>query len=357
MLILQVASIKTAFNDNLRIGGPETSVIGLSKALSKKYNVSIYNLLDEDKIHIKGIKFFSKMNIFNPSITMGRPNLVLIHEVYNLKIIPIIHFCKKNNIKVFIFPRGALSEIARKINSLKKFFFFKFIFSHLVKNIDGLIALNKGEKKEIASLYPKSKIKIVPNGSNIFFKKNELLSYKKKNIKKLIIGYLGRYDFYIKGLDVLINEYQAYINQSSKKKISLVFIGEHRNRMNFCSKTIIKNFNIKNPKKKIIVKGPFYGKKKYKELLKFDALVLPSRSEGMPNVILEAMSLGIPVVVTPQTNMSKIVKVSDCGWIINHKKNNIKDFFIKFENIKKIVSQKKGINGYNFIQKKLKWDF
>jgi hypothetical protein len=257
MSILQVAYLKAETNNNLRIGGPETSVIGLSIALSKKNNVSIYNLSAEKRIKIKGVKIFSNINIFNFLKMIRNKKLVLIHEIYTLKIIPIIYFCKIYNIKVFVFPRGALSEIARNISSFKKLLFLKFIFSHLVKKINGLIALNEYEKKQFINLYPRTKIKIIPNGANIIFNKSKLVNLKKKNSKKLIVGYLGRYDFYIKGLDILINEYQLYIRESLKNKISLVFIGEHRDRKNFSSKTIIENFNIKNFNNKIITKGPF----------------------------------------------------------------------------------------------------
>jgi glycosyltransferase involved in cell wall biosynthesis len=76
----------------------------------------------------------------------------------------------------------------------------------------------------------------------------------------------------------------------------------------------------------------------------------------MPNVVLEAMSLGIPVIITPQTNMLRIVKKSDCGWIISHSKNQIKNFFLELENIKRSVFKKKGMNGFNFIHKQLNWD-
>ena len=35
--------------------------------------------------------------------------------------------------------------------------------------------------------------------------------------------------------------------------------------------------------------------KKFIEISKLDMLIQPSRSEGMPNTVLEAMSIGLPI--------------------------------------------------------------
>lgn len=46
-----------------------------------------------------------------------------------------------------------------------------------------------------------------------------------------------------------------------------------------------------------------------------DVLVLPSRSEGLPNVILEAMALGIPVVATAAGGTPELVRHGETGYL------------------------------------------
>ncbi|MFC5195468.1 glycosyltransferase family 4 protein [Bizionia hallyeonensis] len=48
----------------------------------------------------------------------------------------------------------------------------------------------------------------------------------------------------------------------------------------------------------------------------FDVLLLPSLSEGIANVVLEAMALGVPVVCTDSGGMAEVVKSGETGWLV-----------------------------------------
>tara|TARA_B100000575_G_scaffold294452_1_gene310503 strand:+ start:16963 stop:18126 length:1164 start_codon:yes stop_codon:yes gene_type:complete len=349
----------------LRVGGLESSVINLAKAQAKRHKVALLNSNNALNLKIKKIFYYSitfnLLNIFfgNPLFkfikVFGKPDIIIIHEIYNFDIVPIILFSKAMRIKVYICPRGTLCPVALEVHKLKKVIYHKIIFQNMVKLINGFIALNKGEKSHIKKLFNKHTIFEIPNGINkdfFYLKKKSVINSKLKN-KRIIIGYLGRYDFYIKGLDILLNEYSLYLDKSLKKSIQLVFIGQHRSKHGYSSETIIDNFNKVHKKNPIALNGPFYNKKKYRELLKFDILIQPSRSEGMPNTVLEAMSMGVPIAATKETNILDIIKKSNSGWEINHKLHNISNFFLKLENIKKKKIFNYGLRGYKYSSDKL----
>ena len=47
-----------------------------------------------------------------------------------------------------------------------------------------------------------------------------------------------------------------------------------------------------------------------------DVLVLPSRSEGLPNVVLEALCFGVPVISTDVGAVSEVITDGETGWIV-----------------------------------------
>ena len=57
------------------------------------------------------------------------------------------------------------------------------------------------------------------------------------------------------------------------------------------------------------------GSEKEAELLSADVFIQTSRSEGMSMGILEALSYGVPCLVTRGTNLGEIIEQYDAGWV------------------------------------------
>jgi glycosyltransferase involved in cell wall biosynthesis len=51
-------------------------------------------------------------------------------------------------------------------------------------------------------------------------------------------------------------------------------------------------------------------------LAEADVCVLPSRSEGLPNALLEAMAAGVPVVATEVGGTAELVQHDRIGWLV-----------------------------------------
>ncbi|MCK4347029.1 MAG: glycosyltransferase, partial [Thermoplasmatales archaeon] len=64
----------------------------------------------------------------------------------------------------------------------------------------------------------------------------------------------------------------------------------------------------------------FIGKRRHEEIPLWmsaaDVLILPSYSEGLPNVVMEALSCSTPAIVTDVGGCSEVVKDGETGFIV-----------------------------------------
>ena len=167
------------------------------------------------------------------SSEFGNFEILNIHDIYNFRQILFLLLSLKEKIKIYISPRGCFSEVALSRSKFKKWFFLNLLLRPLLQYIEGFIALNENEKEQIQKVFRNSKVIIISNGIKYSASRDLELkeNFQKKVQKKLIkIGYLGRFDIFIKGLDTLLNSYLRYQESSNEVMIELVLIGEHRKR-------------------------------------------------------------------------------------------------------------------------------
>lgn len=103
--------------------------------------------------------------------------------------------------------------------------------------------------------------------------------------EKIVLG-VGSL-IHIKGFDLLIDAFVRVLNSSKDKSWKLMILGEGSERQNLEKK--IRNSNYED---NILLPGKVTNISYYYSISSI--FVLSSRSEGMPNVLLEAMSFGIP---------------------------------------------------------------
>lgn len=351
--------------------GLSHSVKNLLEAQSRNgYQVAVISSQSSTNFFTKKVMWFSvsrdsylKIILKNPFKkvihSFGKPDIIIFHDLYNLKQTILLILALFVNSKVFITPRGAFSPVALSRSYYKKKIYYYLLIRPFIKHIYAFIALNEPEKKIIKRITEKKTI-IISNGINdnrkIYekYKENYL---KKTNSESIKICFLGRYDIFIKGLDYLLEGFIDYQNISYKNKIKLYLIGNHSEKKDYNSNLFLKNiYSRLKIKKNLVIEGPFYNEEKWKRLTEMDVLILPSRTEGMPNTILEALSIAIPCFVTKETNMADIIKKSDSGLIFKGDKESVKKLFIDTEKVSKKKFIRMGKNGLEYAIKNLKWD-
>lgn len=171
------------------------------------------------------------------------------------------------------------------------------------KKADARIANSQGLKDMALKFYDKKSFDIIPNGvdTEVFYpiEKADSDEFKILFVSRLIER---------KGLQFIIPQLQK-IQDSTEKKVKLVVVGDGPYREQL--ETITREY-------KVADMVEFVGQKNKKEIVLFyqnaDLFILPSAKEGMPNVVLEAMACGLPIIMTPCEGSKELVQ--DNGYIL-----------------------------------------
>lgn len=128
---------------------------------------------------------------------------------------------------------------------------------------------------------------------------------------RLLFLFLGRVDFEGKGLDLLLAAFARL--GAERSNAHLVFAGpDERNGVDSLQKRAIE-LGIESS---LSVIGMVSGTDKLSALADADAFLLPSRSEGLSIALLEALYLGIPVLVTDQVGLHDQVLERGAGCVV-----------------------------------------
>ena len=166
------------------------------------------------------------------------------------------------------------------------------------RNADALVANSTVLKQKALQFEGRYPVDIIPNGVDIDFFRRARVGEKPesadsdKNTAKIDVLFVSRL-IQGKGLQYIIPEMKK-INTVCEREVRLTIVGDGPYREK------LERITSESEAEAYVL---FEGKKNKNELYdyyrKADLFILPSESEGMPNVVLEAMAMGLPILMTP----------------------------------------------------------
>ena len=306
MNILHIASVNDDKSKGPNINVPKNVLYG-----NKIANVGLYNLRDSKLvIDIPAERLFCRKkykHIEELPSPFNKPDVVVFHGVYYIEYCQIAKWLRKNNVPYIIVPRCSMTTAAIKSHSLKKKTANVLFFNKFIAGASAIQFLTKNEYLESKDNFRFKDYYILGNGVELPKK-----HYIVKDRKEFKIVFVGRYNVYHKGLDVLLESVKNHVNWFKENHVTLELYGsDSDNGLNFLT-----NYIRKNQLEKIVhIKGPAFDEVKEKALLDADVFIHTSRLEGQPTSVIEAISYGVPVIVTPGTNVADVVKKYDLGFI------------------------------------------
>ncbi|MGB9614665.1 MAG: glycosyltransferase family 4 protein, partial [Fervidobacterium sp.] len=227
----------------------------------------------------------------------------------------------------------------------------------ILSSYDKVVFLYSNLAKQAKKLGLSSeKTEIIPNGIDI----NEINNYVKvlepekikekygiKKDKKVIL-YVGRL-VKVKRVEIIIYIIRELLNRNLN--VVGLIVGDGPQRFNLEKKA--KFLGLKHS---IIFTGYLKEEEKYECYSIADLFILPSISEGLPTVLLEAASFGLPIVATNTGGVTDIVIHGKTGFLVNSWDY---DQYAKYAGlllIEQDLARKVGENARKHVEKNFSWD-
>lgn len=268
------------------------SLMKVSKAqLARSYDLKSVDIVDLPSFGIEsqafGTERFTLMVPKFRALAMLKDAIANTDVVYCLSSNPlllgsVVQFCSIYRKKlVFGVHNPAFYKLFERNGSVKQALMNK-SYKVLLRRISYFHVINKDDEKLIRSRYPHAKVFRIPN----------FISKEKENIrnnrKQFIVLFIGRFQMHQKGIDLLSRVIPEVVKRESKIMFHLIGSGGDGEGV---IKTLAANY--KNNVKWL---GFVDTKTLTREYRNAGLLILTSRFEGFPLVVLEAQSFGLPVV-------------------------------------------------------------
>lgn len=311
MNIVHICNVTTQANGIFQV------LENLSNAQVKlSHDVSVFNLsnIAEDYQIIKKKKAREIIEYINNN----HVDLVIFHGIFYWGCISISRYLRRKRIPYFIELHGAFSIQNMQKSKLKKTIARKLFFDKVIKGAKTIIYLNEQEYKNSVIKNINPSCTIIPNGCEI----PEKLPDKMIGDRTEVL-FLGRIDIIHKGLDILISAIKLLQDKGYSKRFHFSFYGFGRKDVGWFKEKIHNLSQITD------FYGPVFGEDKKNAYLASDIFILTSRFEGFPMGVLEALSFGIPCLVTPATNVADIILDHNAGWVTQLTPEDIVEVLLK----------------------------
>lgn len=327
------------------IGGTEIATFNIAENLAKRgHKINVVTSVDSGSVKKEESSGFTIYRILQPRLKflgviifwlkifflLKKINPDIIHVQSIVIGIPALIFKKIFNKPYLVYCRGSDVYFPWRRKSL--------ISNSVLKNADKVLALAENMKTKIQDIWGIN-ASVIPNGIDVerFENLSKADVRRKLGLKReeKIIIFVGTLKS-VKGVEYLIEAMSIVNKNNAETKLILIGDGEEKENL----KKLVQELNLEHC---VFFLGRKSNEKIPEHMAASDIFVLPSLSEGFPNVFLEAMASGLPIVATKVGGVPEIIKDGENGFLVEPKNpQQLAEkilFLLENENLKERISQ------------------
>jgi glycosyltransferase involved in cell wall biosynthesis len=273
-----------------------------------------------------------------------------IHGLWEQSTSAAVHAARALGKPYIVSAHGMLERWALRNKRIKKAIYAALAERENVNGAACLHALTNAEAEDYRRFGSKSPIAVIPNGvaipqrvdPEVFFWKYPSLRHKK------IVLFLGRIHFK-KGLDILVESWATIAKKWPEAH--LVLAGPDFEATQAKVEALIAERGLGE---RVLFTGMLRDEMKWSALAAAHCFILPSYSEGLSVSTLEAMGVGLPVIITEQCNLPDVSRF-ETGWIIKATADEITSALNECLRNSQLINRQIGDRGRQLIHDKYNW--
>jgi glycosyltransferase involved in cell wall biosynthesis len=276
-----------------------------------------------------------------------------IHGLWQLSTSAAARAARSESKPYIVSAHGMLESWALANKRLKKSIYAWLFERANLRAATCLHALTRAEARDYRNFGLRNPIAIIPNGVDVpsaCSAEPFLNRFPELRGKRLLL-FLGRIHFK-KGLDVLC---EAWTRVSRDwPDAQLVLAGPDFENTRTPIEKLLEERQIRH---RVTFTGMLANDLKWSALRAAECFVLPSYSEGLSVSVLEAMGMGLPVIVSEQCNLPEVAE-RNCGWVIQPRAPGSNDLESALGDVLRASSPARarlGANGRRLVAERYSW--
>ncbi|MDM1344689.1 glycosyltransferase family 4 protein [Acinetobacter pseudolwoffii] len=250
---------------------------------------------------------FSNMRLIIRKIKESNVLIVRLPSFLGVFVLILNFFFRKKYFIEFVGdPREALITSNNKISLLFNFFIciFSILNKFFVKKAHGVIYVTQ---YDLQQRYPTEKLQAYASNVEVNIKPLNLSldKYVLNNEKKIKVGLIGSFNNEYKGIDSALKAIHLLKEQDCVVQLHILGSGKLKDHY----LEMAKEFEIAD---QVYFDGSLSGGEAVINWLKdLDLYIQPSRTEGLPRALIEAMSVGLPAIATRVGGIPELLHAND----------------------------------------------